>query len=181
MSELEFRAVAPADWGAFEALFEGRGGPKYCWCMVFRAPPGRASAPDRAAKKAEMRRRVLAGEPTGILAYGGGEPVGWCSVAPVDTFRRLGPGVATEGRAGVWALTCFYVPRRLRGRGIARRLLDAAIARAREGGAHTLEAYPVAPDSPSYRFLGVVPLFREAGFAEAGRAGTRRHVMRLAL
>ena len=95
MSALEFRAVAPADWGAFEALFEARGGPKYCWCMVFRAPPGKASAPDRAARKAEMRRRILTGEPTGILAYDGGEPVGWCSVAPVDTFRRLGPGVAT--------------------------------------------------------------------------------------
>ena len=59
--------------------------------------------------------------------------------------------------------------------------MSAAVARAREAVAHTLEAYPVAPDSPSYRFLGVVPLFRAAGFAGAGRAGARRHVMRLAL
>ena len=59
------------------------------------------------------------------------------------------------------------------------RAQDAAALSA--GGARTLEAYPVAPDSPSYRFLGVVPLFREAGFAGAGRAGARRHVMRQAL
>jgi hypothetical protein len=44
-----------------------------------------------------------------------------------------------------------------------------------------LEAYPVSPDSPSYRFMGFVPAFEARGFAPAGMAGTRRHVMRLAL
>lgn len=33
------------------------------------------------------------------------------------------------------------------------------------------------PDSPSYRFMGFVPVFEKAGFREVGRAGTRRHVM----
>jgi len=52
---------------------------------------------------------------------------------------------------------------------------------AREHGATSLEAYPVDPDSPSYRFGGFVPFFLAAGFREVGRAGTRRHVMRLDL
>jgi hypothetical protein len=43
------------------------------------------------------------------------------------------------------------------------------------------EAYPVAPDSPSYRFMGFVPMFEKARFVEIGTAGTRRHVMRLSL
>jgi len=46
-------------------------------------------------------------------------------------------------------------------------------------GARVVEAYPVAPDSPSYRFMGFVPAFEKAGFREVGRAGSRRHVMRL--
>ena len=46
-------------------------------------------------------------------------------------------------------------------------------------GATVLEAYPVDPDSPSYRFMGFVPSFAEAGFVETGRAGERRHVMQL--
>jgi hypothetical protein len=44
-----------------------------------------------------------------------------------------------------------------------------------------VEAYPVDADSPSYRFMGFVPVFAEAGFAEVGREGKRRHVMRLRL
>ena len=42
-----------------------------------------------------------------------------------------------------------------------------------------IEAYPVDADSPSYRFMGFVPVFAEAGIAEVGREGKRRHVMRL--
>ncbi len=178
--ELEFLEVNAARWRDFEALFEGRGAPKYCWCMVFRAPPNQSHAPDNTAKKAGMRRRVLANEPVGILACAEGTPVAWCSIAPVGTFERLGKAVE-RGREGVWALTCFFVPRRLRGQGLARRLLGAAIEHARARGARTIEAYPVDPDSPSYRFLGFVPMFEAAGFEEAGRLGTRRHVMRLAL
>ena len=50
---------------------------------------------------------------------------------------------------------------------------------ARAKGATVVEAYPVAPDSPSYRFMGFVPVFEAAGFREVGRAGIRGHVMRL--
>jgi hypothetical protein len=61
------------------------------------------------------------------------------------------------------------------------RLLDAAVEHARERGAAVVEAYPVDPDSPSYRFMGFVETFDDAGFREVGRAGKRRHVMRLEL
>jgi GNAT superfamily N-acetyltransferase len=76
---------------------------------------------------------------------------------------------------------CFFVPRRLRRRGLMRRLLTAAVETARRHGALVVEAYPVDPDSPSYRFMGYTPLFRAAGFKLVGRAGSRRHVMRLEL
>lgn len=62
-----------------------------------------------------------------------------------------------------------------------KQFLGAAIAHAKSRGASIVEAYPVDPDSPSYRFMGFVPAFEQAGFEEVGRAGSRRHVMRLAL
>ena len=75
----------------------------------------------------------------------------------------------------------MYMPRQLRGQGLGYQLIDATITHARHAGATVLEAYPVDPASPSYRFMGFVPAFEKLGFTFAGRAGSRRHVMRLAL
>jgi predicted GNAT family acetyltransferase len=79
----------------------------------------------------------------------------------------------------IWSIVCFYVPRRLRGHGTVRRLIAAAVDHARHEGATVVEAYPVDVDAPSYRFMGFIPVFAEAGFTEIGRAGIHRHVMRL--
>ena len=115
--------------------------------------------------------------PIGILGYLGGEPVAWCSIAPRSTYRRLVRNDSPD--EGVWSIVCFFVLRSLRGHGIARKMIDAAVEYTRARGASVIEAYPVDPDSPSYRFMGFVSMFKEAGFREMGRVGTRRHVMRL--
>ncbi len=62
--------------------------------------------------------------------------------------------------------------------GITRQLIEAAIAHARARGARSIEAYPVAPGSPRFRFMGFVGVFEAMGFQEVGRAGSRRHIMR---
>jgi GNAT superfamily N-acetyltransferase len=134
---------------------------------------------DPARRKAALLDRVRSGTPIGLLAYAEGQPVGWCSVAPRDTFRSLG-GAESSGEV-VWSVVCFFIPRPMRRRAVARQLLEAAITCARRHGATVLEAYPVNPESPSYRFMGFVPFFRSAGFRPVKRAGTRRHVMRRAL
>ena len=120
---------------------------------------------------------MLGGTPVGILAYVEGEPVAWCSVAPRETYRRLGGGDYEPG-TNVWAVVCFFARRDQRGRGIAARLLDAACAEASAAGADVIEGYPVDPDSPSYQFMGRRPTFLAAGFEDIGRVGRRRHAMR---
>ena len=75
----------------------------------------------------------------------------------------------------------FFHRREWRGRGLTARLIGAAIDYAGKGGARVVEAYPVVPDSPSYRFMGFIPVFDRAGFKHIQPAGTRRHVMRLIL
>ncbi len=161
-------------------LFESRGGPKNCWCMVWRATPDEARKTDGLSRKAAFTRRVRHGVPVGILGYLDGMPVAWCSIAPRPTYRALG-GAAEAPGENVWSLVCFYVTREYRGQGMTARLLDAAVAHARQRGAAVVEAYPVGPDSPSYRFMGFVSVFKRTGFVEVGRAGIRRHVMRLRL
>jgi predicted GNAT family acetyltransferase len=149
--------------------------------MAWRAQGSEVQS-DSAARKALMHRRVKARVPVGILGYLQGEPVAWCSIAPRPTYRPLGgPSPDGEDPKKVWSLACFFIPRALRGQGMTSRILAAAVAHARKQGATVVEAYPVDADSPSYRFMGFVPVFESAGFEEVGRAGSRRHVMRLSL
>lgn len=179
---LTFREVDKSNFADFVHLFESRGGPKSCWCMVWRATSIEAKHTDGKSRRAALCSRVAAGVPIGILAYRDDGPLAWCSIAPRPTYRRLGgPDDYTDNPEAVWSLACFFIKRAHRAQGICDQLLQEAIALARRRGARIVEAYPVAPDSPSYRFMGFVNLFERFGFEEIGTAGTRRHVMRLKL
>mgnify|MGYP006205431841 CR=1 FL=1 len=95
-------------------------------------------------------------------------------------WRGKAGGYAIQGRAGAfmpWISGSFTG---LVGLPLAETaaLLAAAETHARQSGASGIEAYPVDPDSPSYRFSGFVPAFEKAGFVAVARAGTRRHVLR---
>ena len=177
LDRLVFHAVDQSRWGELEKLFDGRGGPKSCWCMVWRATPAEARQTDGKSRKAALATRITAGTPVGLLGYVDDEPVAWCSIAPRSTYRRLVDDGTSDD--GVWSLACFFVVRRLRGQGITQRIIAAAVEHAKLNGASVIEAYPVDPDSPSYRFMGFVPAFERAGWSEVGRAGARRHVFRI--
>ena len=177
LNRVVFHEVNFRRWADFERLFEARGGPKSCWCMTWRKMPAEAKREGKAGRKACIAEHVSAEIPIGLLGYLDGEPVAWCSVAPRTTYRRLVDDGSTD--EDIWSIVCFFVVRRLRGQGITQRIIKAAVEHVRAQGALIVEAYPVDPDSPSYRFMGFVPVFEKAGFCEVGRAGRRRHVMQL--
>ena len=171
---LEIHPVVASRWNDLEKFFESRGGPHYCWCMAWRQNELKKSQPGKAGRKASLKRRVDESVPIGLLGYVDAEPVAWCSVAPRESYRRMGGDDSIDN---VWAVVCFFVKRQFRNRGLTSQLLDAASDYARRNGAEYLEAYPVDPDSPSYRYMGLRPAFEERGFDYVGKAGTRRHVM----
>ncbi|MCB9992315.1 MAG: GNAT family N-acetyltransferase [Hyphomicrobiaceae bacterium] len=175
-----FRPVTPANSEDFVRLFESKGGPSYCWCVPYRTTAAEKREADNTTRKAQMLRRIEARVPVGLLGYLGAEPVCWVSVGPKSSFVGLG-GPAPESDQAVWSLTCLYVPRAHRHNGWGRLMIEAAIREARADGATHLEAYPVDPQSPSYRFFGFVPLYERLGFSHCGMEGSRRHVMRLKL
>ncbi len=196
-ASLTIRPVTAADWPSFVRLFESPGGPKNCWCMVWRgtaeerrefsAAIGAERRPGTPAASSQMRRaamesRIRGGMPVGLLAYAGDEPVAWCSIAPRPTYRRLGGKEDFADRPeAVWSIACFFVAKAWRGQGLTRRLIEAAVATAADHGAEIVEAYPVAAGSPSYRFMGFAGIFAAAGFEKVGTAGHRRTAMRLAV
>jgi hypothetical protein len=176
---LTFREVTAETWPDFEKLFESRGGPKNCWCMVWRASGTGSPPADGPSRKAAMKQRIHAGVPVGILGYTGDEPVAWCSIAPRDTYRAtMAEMQPDDAKERVWSVVCFFVARSARGQRGFNALLKAAEALAKTHGGTVLEGYPVDEDSPSYRFGGFVGSFEQTGFERIGRAGTRRYTVR---
>ena len=182
MSEFTFAPVGVGNWGDMESLFERRGGPRHCYCMVNREMEPRFSRADSPAKKLGLRCYVERGVPVGILAYQDGESVGWCSVAPLSTHVRLRTRdceVVDSPGDVVWSISCFYVVVGARRQGLVRQLIGEAVEYARMHGATVFEAYPVLPESPSWRYMGFVSTFASLGFEQVGMSGKRRHVMQL--
>ena len=177
-TKLTFKPVTKSTWKDFETLFQSKGAPSYCWCMPFREMENRTKS-GNAERKAAIKAYVDKRKPIGLVGYLKGEPVAWCSVGPRATFTSaLTDDYDPETAKGVWSITCFFIRRDMRGEGLTGAILDAAVKYALKRGAKTVEGYPVASTSPSYRFMGFLPLFKRGGFKAAGRAGSRRHVMR---
>ena len=82
---------------------------------------------------------------TGLLAYLHGEVVGWVAVEPRSAYPRLAHSRTLKpvDDQEVWSVTCFYVAKKFRRRGIAVELLKAAVEHVREQGGKIVEGYPV--------------------------------------
>jgi GNAT superfamily N-acetyltransferase len=137
----------------------------------------RSTKEDRVAA---IERLVLDGKPTGVLAYLDGEPVGWCSVAPRESYQGLERyrALARIDDRPVWAVACFFVDRRFRRRGLTLALLRAAVAYAHSEGAKIVEGYPVIPGRGLYTYMGSPSTFRSGGFRDVTPPGATRSIMR---
>jgi hypothetical protein len=179
-ADWQFHPVTPETWADMATLFEGRGGPKQCWCMVWRSDVSGAPAPQAAPdRRAAMEGLVHARKPVGIVGYDQGIPVAWCSIAPRPLFGKSLSNTVPD--PGLWSLTCFFIRADHRRQSGFAALLAAAETHAAKAGATAIEAYPVDKDSPSYRFSGFLPSFEAAGYVKVGTVGLRRHVVRKTL
>jgi GNAT superfamily N-acetyltransferase len=119
----------------------------------------------------------------GVLMYVDGEPAGWCAIAPRHEYVLLANSrvLAPVDDKAVWSVSCFFVARPYRRRGLALPLLKAAAEYAHSKGATIVEGYPnelskTEPDAFIWR--GVASTFRKAGFKEAAKRSPKRPVMR---
>jgi hypothetical protein len=177
MSALKKMKVKPVDnstWKDFETLFKSKGAPSYCWCMAWRMTRDELGKNTSVNRKRFIKKRVAAMTPIGLLGYIGDEPMAWCSIAPRDTHQRLG---GDERLKEVWSITCFFIKKEYRDQGLVEILIENAKKYAKKNGAKYVEAYPVEPDSPSYRFMGFITTFEKTDFSFVKKAGTRRNVM----
>jgi len=81
------------------------------------------------SRVAALESLVRDGTPIGVLAYLDGEPVGWCSIAPRETYGALERYRALPrlDDALVWSVVCFFVDRHARRQRVTLGLLKAAV------------------------------------------------------
>lgn len=187
MSSLSFYPATADRFADIERLFGKNGASEGCWCMWWRLTRAQWTVRKGAGNRRALKVIVESNSSPGVLAYAEGEPVGWCAIAPREEY----PGIARSrilepvDELPAWSITCFFVARSHRRRGISRGLLEAAVAHARRLGASVVEAYPIEPEKHSVpdasAYLGLASMFRRAGFREVARRSETRPIMRLVL
>ncbi len=180
MLHLEFRPVTPERVSDLLRFSEQHGKFRYCSCMRWRMTSTEFSRSTKESRAAALEGLVRQGTPVGVLAYLDGEPVGWCSVAPRESYRALERrrDLPRLDDATVWSVVCFFVDRHVRRAGVTLGLLRAAVEYARSQGAEVIEGYPVEPGPRLYTYMGSPSTFRAAGFRDVTVPGQARQIMR---
>jgi GNAT superfamily N-acetyltransferase len=135
--------------------------------------------------RAALRRIVRAGPPPGILGYVDGEAIAWCAVAPRAAYVQLERSRVLRplDDEPVWSVSCLFVARSYRRRGVSVAMLRAAGEFAASQGARIVEGYPVEPPSEKmpdvFAWTGTAAAFRAAGYDEVARGSPKRPIMRL--
>ena len=161
-----------------------------CWCLTYRL----RSKENRelvGPARGEKVREIMDAEPPGVLAYDGGEVVGWAAVAPrADTSFIRNRKIPRVDETDVWSVWCIRVRPGHRGKGISHHLLAGAVEFARDSGAPAIEGYPVDNKGEkvdlTMAYVGTRGLFERAGFRKAADTssvinGFPRLLMRLDL
>jgi GNAT superfamily N-acetyltransferase len=116
-----------------------------------------------------------------LLAFNGGLVVGWCQLTPRDDLPWLDrtSRLKRVDELPVWSLSCFYIRKGYRKKGVASALIAEALEYARRAGAVALEAYPLDADlTPSSSHTGYLSTFLRAGFEIVARHFPPRPIVR---
>ena len=169
-NNFQYHALTPDRWGDLESLFGEPGACGGCWCMWWRLKRSEFEKQKGDENKAAFKAVVNSGDAPGVLAYAGGRPIGWCAVAPRETYSALERSRVLKrlDDKPVWSILCFNIRVGYRRRGVAAALLDGVVDFARRSGAPGVEAYPIDPEGGrvdvSFGYVGLTPMFEKVGF-----------------
>jgi len=181
VTALDVKSLDATTWPDFARLVEKHNGVwGGCWCMAFH-PEGIRTAEQN---RAEKERRVREGRAHAALVYDGPTAVGWCQFGPTDELPRIKHKRAyLEGLTDPpdWRITCFFVDRGYRGKGVAGAALQGALEEIARLGGGTAESYPEDAEgrsvSASFLHNGTVSMFERQGFRRERRIGKHHWVV----
>ena len=173
---LTTRMLTPETWDDFAALVEANNGVwGGCWCIGFH-PEGVGHG--REGNRELKRQHVTRGTVHQVLVYDGDRCVGWCQFGPAEELPRIKHQKAY--RAGLtalpdWRITCFFVDKSYRGKGVANAALEGALKEIARLGGGTVESHPEDMEgrstSASFLYNGTLAMFERQGFTRTRQLG----------
>jgi GNAT superfamily N-acetyltransferase len=184
MSGYATKPLNTATWDAFARLAEKHNGVwNGCWCTWFHpacAERGKSPEGNRAIKE----RLVRDGQAHAALVFDGAVAVAWCQFGSPEELPSIYHRKEYEAgldRAPDYRITCFFVDRDYRRKGVADVALRGALDLIAEAGGGVVEAYP--QDTPgkktsaAFLYNGTRGLFEKAGFRYERSKGKNHCVM----
>ena len=177
-------------WNDFEKLAAQQG---TCWCTYYQRPKPvhRGKLPREQVKKDNQlfKRSLLEqGQAHAALVYHDDRPVGWCQYGVKEELPRIDAGrnyrklEPVSGDRKLWRITCFWVDKEYRGKGVAKFALKAALDSIKRNGGGIVEAYPVVSKKmaavPEWRWFGTPKMFERENFKPVAPLGTSLMLMR---
>ncbi len=186
------RELGPDTWPDFERLAPEQGA---CWCMYYHRsrPIGRnlSNEERRARNKRDKEALVREHRSHATLVYDRETLVGWCQYGPKEELPRIDAGrnyrkigFPAESRK-LWRITCFFVDKNYRKKGVARTALHEALESIKKQGGGTVEAYPIVSKKmgsvPEWLWFGTPRMFQRESFKPVAKLGTSGVLMRRAI
>lgn len=166
---MSYSLLGKDKWEDFEKVMGKNGAYWGCWCAYDRMRRSLFSKSGSDIHKSVTRKYVDSGKIVGIIAYENEEPIGWCSIGPVEDFpgimfsRELKP----EEPEGKWCITCLFIRKGWRKKGLTSYLITSALDVSRKENAKSVEAYPVEGGKPKgdpFIYRGLLSTYLKLGF-----------------
>jgi len=183
-NKLSFQVLSSSNFKDFEYLFKEKGACKGCWCMQCRLQADEFELGKGDGNRLAMKALVDSGQTTGIIVYNENEPIGWCSLGNREDFHRLSQShvLQRSGEEQVWIVSCLFIRKNWRRRGVKRALLRYLIDHCAAKGAKVLEshqcnsAFSKYPDA--FAWTGIEKAYEAVGFVKVGSVTEKKPIMR---
>lgn len=183
---LTIRSLSPQTWAPYADFIAANNGVwGGCWCLVFHAGTKGGSQEERRARKQAM---VEDDATHAALVCDGDSVVGWAQYGRTEELseircrRQYDKTRRPEDPDPDWRITCFFIDKAWRRRGVAGLVLDGALVQIADAGGGWVEAYPEVLEgqktAAGFLWGGTMGLFERAGFEPVRKIAKHRWVVR---
>jgi GNAT superfamily N-acetyltransferase len=187
MSEYTIKALGPGTWDDFAGLAGRHNGVwNGCWCTWFHTLSSDKAKDRTAEDNRDLKQRLVSeGRAHAALVFDGDLAVAWCQYGSPDELPNINHRkeyLAGSDSPPDYRLTCFFVDKKYRRKGVAAVALKGALELIAQAGGGVVEAYPqdVAEGqkvSATFLYSATRSMFEQAGFSYDRPKGKNHCVM----